>query len=138
MHIHTGNTRQPEPQLKSSSCSSAILSHNLRDAIPSHNSRNVMCLTLILSHNSRNLTSRPSRYHQSFVDHAHPKQTKLMPLHHRLALPWSCHAKLASRSPAGDTCLEAPSASNATISTSIAWRDNPYRQAPCASIPTYE
>ncbi|QCD79475.1 hypothetical protein DEO72_LG1g3117 [Vigna unguiculata] len=38
-HTHTDNTRQPEPQLKGSSCSSVILSHNLRDAIPSHNSR---------------------------------------------------------------------------------------------------
>ncbi|QCE01103.1 hypothetical protein DEO72_LG7g2395 [Vigna unguiculata] len=32
-HTHTGNTRQPEPQLKSSSCSSIILSHNSRDVI---------------------------------------------------------------------------------------------------------
>ncbi|QCD83795.1 hypothetical protein DEO72_LG2g4142 [Vigna unguiculata] len=39
-HTHTGNTRQPEPQLKGPSCSSAISSHNSRDAIPSHNSRN--------------------------------------------------------------------------------------------------
>jgi len=38
-HTHTGNTRQPEPQLKSSSCSSAIPSHNSRHAILSHNSR---------------------------------------------------------------------------------------------------
>jgi len=27
-HTHTSNTHQPEPQLKSSSCSSAIPSHN--------------------------------------------------------------------------------------------------------------
>jgi len=51
VHSHTGNTRQPEPQLKSSSCSSAIPSHNLRYAISSHNSRNATCLTPILSHN---------------------------------------------------------------------------------------
>jgi len=35
---------------------------------------------------------------------------------------------------AGDTCRQVPSASNAIVSTSIAWRDNPYRQAPHASI----
>jgi len=52
-HTHTGNTRQPEPQLKGSSCSSAIPSHNSRDAIPSHKSRNTTCLTPIPSHNSR-------------------------------------------------------------------------------------
>ncbi|QCD87161.1 hypothetical protein DEO72_LG3g1695 [Vigna unguiculata] len=98
-YTHTGNTRQPEPQLKSFSCSSAILSHISRDVILSHNSRNVTCLTPISSYNSRNPASRPSRYHQSFVDHAHPKQTKLMPLHHCLALLRSRHAKLASRPP---------------------------------------
>ncbi|QCD92901.1 hypothetical protein DEO72_LG5g970 [Vigna unguiculata] len=52
-HTHTGNTRQPEPQLKSSSCSSTIPSNNSRDAIPSHNSRNITCLIPIPSHNSR-------------------------------------------------------------------------------------
>ncbi|QCE06134.1 hypothetical protein DEO72_LG9g1145 [Vigna unguiculata] len=52
-HTHTGNTRQPEPQLKGSSCSSAIPSHNSRDSILSHNSRNITCLTPIPSHNSR-------------------------------------------------------------------------------------
>jgi len=36
-HTHTDNTRQPEPQLKSSSCSSAIPSHNSRDVILGHN-----------------------------------------------------------------------------------------------------
>jgi len=35
---------------------------------------------------------------------------------------------------AGDTCRQAPNASNAIVSTSIAWRENPYRQAPRASI----
>jgi len=81
-HTHTGNTRQPEPQLKSSSCSSAILSHNSRDVIPSHNSRNATCLTPIPSHNlgdmfwattQGTLASRPSRYHQSLIDHTYPK-----------------------------------------------------------------
>jgi len=52
-HTHTDNTRQLEPQLKGSSCSSAIPSHNSRDVILSHNSRNTTCLTPILSHNSR-------------------------------------------------------------------------------------
>ena len=51
-HTHTGNTRQPEQQLQGSSCSSAIPSHNSRDVILSHNSRNTTCLTPILSHNS--------------------------------------------------------------------------------------
>jgi len=82
-HTHTGNTRQLEPQLKSSSCSSTIPSHNSRDAILSHNSRNVRCLTPIPTHNSRDmfqvttqgtLASRPSRYPQSLVDHPHLKQ----------------------------------------------------------------
>ncbi|QCE03630.1 hypothetical protein DEO72_LG8g1655 [Vigna unguiculata] len=52
-HTHTGNTLPPEPQLKGSSRSSAIPSHNSRDAILSHNSRNTTCLTPIPSHNSR-------------------------------------------------------------------------------------
>ena len=64
LHTHTGNTRQSEPQLKDSLCSSAIPSHNSRDVIPSHNSRNATCLPSILSHNSRNIpASRPLRYH---------------------------------------------------------------------------
>jgi len=79
---------QPEPQLKSSLCSSVISSHNSRDVILSHNSRNITCLTPILSHNSRDMfratthgtpTSQPSRYHQSLVNHAHPKQAKHRP-----------------------------------------------------------
>jgi len=82
---HTGNTRQPEPQLKSSSCSSAILSHNSRGVISNHNSRNTTCLTPIPSHNSRDmfwattqgtLASRPLRYPRSLVDHAHPSKQK--------------------------------------------------------------
>ena len=52
-HTHTGHTRQPEPQLKGFSCSSAIPSHNSRDVIPSLNSRNTTCLTPIPSHHSR-------------------------------------------------------------------------------------
>jgi len=67
-HTHTGNTRQPEPQLKGSSCSSAIPSNNSRDAILSHNSRNTTCFNPYLepqlkgyvpSHNSRN-TNNPT------------------------------------------------------------------------------
>jgi len=86
-HTHTGNTRQPEPQLKSFSCSSAIMSHNSRDVIMSHNSRNAMCLTPILSHNSRDTFRAITEgtlqlphlymYHQSLVDHAHQKQQAL-------------------------------------------------------------
>jgi len=85
-HTHTGNTRQSEQQLKHSSRSSTIPSHNSRDVIPSHNSRNVTCLPSIPSHNSRdtvlsqNSRNTPARrflrYHQSIVDHAHPKQKK--------------------------------------------------------------
>jgi len=95
-HTHTDNTRQSEPQLKNSSCSFVILSHNSRDVILSHNSRNAICLPSIPSHNSRDIipspnsrntsASRPLRYHQSLVDHAHPKQTTVLPLHYRLAL----------------------------------------------------
>ncbi|QCE11755.1 hypothetical protein DEO72_LG10g2992 [Vigna unguiculata] len=67
-HTHTGNTRQPESQLKSSSCSPAIPSHNSRDDILSHNSRNTTCFNpypepqlkgYVLSHNSRN-TNNPT------------------------------------------------------------------------------
>ena len=36
-HTHTDNISRPEPQLKSSSCSSAIPSHNSREVIPGHN-----------------------------------------------------------------------------------------------------
>ena len=46
LHNHTNNTHQSEPQLKDSSYSSAILSHNARDVIPSHNSRNATCFPL--------------------------------------------------------------------------------------------
>jgi len=53
-HTHTGNTRQSEPCLKDSSCSSVILSHNSRDVILSHNSRNATCFSPIPRHNSRN------------------------------------------------------------------------------------
>jgi len=96
VHTHTSNARQPEPQLKSFSCSFAILSHNLRDAIPSHNLRdailshnlrNTTCLTPIPSHNSKDTfrattqgtpASRPLRYPISLVDHTH--QSKQKPL----------------------------------------------------------
>jgi len=88
VHTHTGNTRQPEPQLKISLCSSAIPGHNSKDVISSHNSRNTTCLTPILSNNSRDTfwattqgipASRPSRYHQSIVDHVHQsRQTTLL------------------------------------------------------------
>ena len=112
VHTHTGNTRQPEPQLKSSLCSSAIPSHNSRDVIPSHNSRNATCLTPILSHNSRDTfrattqgtpTSWPSRYHKSLVDHASPKHYKThLPPQYRLALLTSRQAQCASRPPGGE------------------------------------
>ena len=52
-HTHTSNTRQSKPQLKECLYSSAVPSHNSRDVIRSHNSRNVTCLPSIPSHNSR-------------------------------------------------------------------------------------
>jgi len=94
MHTHTDNTRQLKPQLKSSSCSSAIPSHNSRDAILSHNPRNATCLTPILSLNSRDTfwattqgtpASQPLRYHKSLVDQAHQsKHNTHLSQHHRL------------------------------------------------------
>jgi len=79
--------RHLEPQLKEFHVLNPYLESQLKGYVPSHNSRNP--------------TSRPLRYHQSFVDHAHPKQTKFVPLHHHLALLQSRHAKLASRPPGG-------------------------------------
>jgi len=76
VHTHTGNTRQLEPQLKSSSCSSDIPRHNWRDVIPSHNSKNVTCLTPIPSHKSRNISKSTLETSLKLVDHAHSKQTK--------------------------------------------------------------
>jgi len=79
VHTHTGNTRHPKPQLKSSSCS-AIPSHNSGDVISSHNLRNATWLTPIPSHNSRDTfqaitQGRPAnrflRYHHNIVEHAH-------------------------------------------------------------------
>ncbi|QCE11375.1 hypothetical protein DEO72_LG10g2608 [Vigna unguiculata] len=72
VHTHTGNTHQPEPQLKSSSCSFAIPSQNSRDVILSHNSRNTTCLTLILSHNSRDTfraTTQGIRFEPQLKEH---------------------------------------------------------------------
>ena len=144
LYTHTCNTRQLEPQLNSSLCSSVITSHNSRDSIPSHNSRNTTCLTPISSHNSRDTflattqgtpASQPLKHHQSLVDHAHPKQAKHLCLSN-IAQRYSRVARCTTLSDrlAGDTCRKAPSAYDATVSASIAWRDNPYRQTPHASI----
>jgi len=102
-HTHTDNTRQPEPQLKSSSCLSAILSNNSRDAIPIHNSRNATYLTPIPSHNSRNtskstfkISSKSCRPCTSKVS-----KTQFLPLQYCLALLLSRQAKHASRPPGG-------------------------------------
>jgi len=75
------------------------------------------------------------RHHQSLVDHTHLKQAKHFCLNN---IVWR-YSRVAKRTTlpdhlAGDTCRQALSASNATVSASIAWRDNPYRQAPHASI----
>ena len=51
-HTHTGNTRQPDPQLKSSLCSSAISSHNSRDVIPGHNNGPTSYFKLFLADGS--------------------------------------------------------------------------------------
>jgi len=86
-HTHTDNTRQSEPYLKDSLCSSAISSHNSRDVILSHNSRNVTCFSPIPNHNSRNTLARWSlRYHQRLVNHAKANKSQILTLHYRLAL----------------------------------------------------
>jgi len=94
-HTHIGNTRQSEPQLKDfprvhplsrattkgflvfinclepqlKECHvfNPYLEPQLKWYVPSHKSRNT-------------LESPPLRYHQSLVDHAHPKQTDILPL----------------------------------------------------------
>ena len=124
VHPHTDNTSQPEPQLKSSSCSYAISSHNSRDAILSHNSRNTTCSTPISSHNSRDtfwattqgtLASRPLRYLRSLVDDApQSKQTHL--LH---GIPWhnvlgAKRIRLPDRL-AGDAYRQVPRTSDAIV-----------------------
>jgi len=70
-----------------------------------------MCLTPILSHNSRDtfrattqgtLASQPQRYHPKLVDHAHPKPaTQFLLQHYRLTLLTSRQALHAFRSPNG-------------------------------------
>jgi len=91
-HTHIDNIRQSEPQLKECSCSSAIPSHNSKDAISSHNSRKATCLPtipshnssdIVLSHDSRNtLASRSLRYHRK---PCRPNTTKACK-HYALAL----------------------------------------------------
>jgi len=97
----------------------------------------MLILPSILSHNSRNTpTSDPWDIAQSLVDHANPTEAKhsVCFIKNRLVLHTSLQAQRLPDRLAGDTCCQAPSASNATVSTSIAWRDNPYRQAQYASI----
>jgi len=111
-HTYTDNTRQSKPQLRDFSCSSAIPSHNSRDVILSHNSRNVTCLPSILSHNSRDIVpshnsrnipaSRPLRYHPKPCRPRTSKAFKFFSLHYRLALPQNRLAKFRSR-PLGGT-----------------------------------
>ena len=93
--------RHPKPQLKRCHSGPQLKECHVLNPYPEPQLKGY-----VRSHNSRNLASRPSRYHQSFVDHAHPKQTKLMPLHHCLALIQSRHAKLTSR-PSGRATLTA-------------------------------
>jgi len=107
-HTHTYNTHHSEPPpLKECLCSSSISSHNSRDMIPSHNSRNVMCLPsilchnsrdAILSHNSRNAPASSSlRYHSKSYRLCISKPHKPLPLHYRLALLQNRRAKANCR-----------------------------------------
>ena len=136
---HTGNTHQPKPQLKSSSCSSAIPSHNSRFVIPSHNSRNAMCLTLILSHNSRDTfratiqgtpESWPSRLSPKPCRPRTSKASKA-PLLHSIA--WRS-TRVASRTMLSDRLAGTRAARRQVplvpLSSGVAWRDDPPRQAP--------
>jgi len=138
MHTHTGNTCQPEPQLKSFSCSSAILSHNSRDVILSHNSRNDTCLTLIPSHNSRNMfwattqgtpVSQTSRHHKNLVDHAHQsKQNPILLQQYRLALLLSRQANHAFKPPSRTISVARCHACRLPSEfIAIAWRFTYYR-----------
>jgi len=104
MHTHTSNTRNPW-------------------ATTEHNSRNGTCLTPIPSHNSRDTfrattqgtpVSRPSRYHQSLVDHAPPKNKQItFASQYRLVQHTSPRCTTLPDRLARDTCRQAPSASAA-------------------------
>ena len=85
-----------EPQLKRCHSESQLKNCHVLNPYPKPQLKGY-----VPSHNSRNPASRPTRYHQSIVDHAHQKQTKLMPFHHRVALLRSRYAKIASRSLSG-------------------------------------
>jgi len=142
VHTHTGKTRHPEPQLKSSSCSSAILSHNSRDVILGHNSRNATCLTLIPIHNSKDTfrgttqgTSTPLRYQWSLVDHAH-QASKTQTCCSNIAWRSSWGAKrypLPDRL-VGDAYHQALGASVATILAGVAWQNTSCCQALCILV----
>ncbi|QCD93548.1 hypothetical protein DEO72_LG5g1623 [Vigna unguiculata] len=85
-HTHTGNTRQPEPQLKRSSCSSAI---------PSHNSRNTTCLTPIPSHNSKDTfraTTQGTPAIPPLKHHQKPRRSRLQNQQHQY-----CYSKITWR-----------------------------------------
>jgi len=112
----------------------------------SHNSRNATCLTSIPSHNSMDTfwattqgtpASRPSRYHQSFVDHACPQQSK-----HNFWLcnitwccSWATRQNLLPGRLAGTRAARCQTPLM-PFSIGLAWRDNPHRQVPLASKPT--
>ncbi|QCD82708.1 hypothetical protein DEO72_LG2g3048 [Vigna unguiculata] len=90
--------RHPEPQLKRYHSEPQLKECHVLNPYPEPQLKGY-----VLSHNSRNPASQPSR----------------------VAMRNSLPDRLA-----GDTCRQAPSASNATVSASITWWDNPYRQAP--------
>jgi len=105
------------------SCSS-IPSHNSKDAISSHNSRNTTCLTPIPSQNSKDtfwattqgrLARRPLRYPRSLIDHApQSKQTHLL---HSIAWRGVLGARRIKLQDhlAGDAYRQAPRAFDAIV-----------------------
>jgi len=112
-------------------------SHNSRDVILSHNLRNVTCLTLIPSHNSRDIfwatnqgtSNKPifkvspkyCRPHTSIANKAFASASS----------PCAALEPLgASRPPSGGHMMSGAKRLCCHYLISIAWRDDPHRQAP--------
>ena len=101
LHTHTDNTRQSEPQLKRCHFKPQLKECHVFNPYPEPQLKRY-----ITSHNSRNtLASRSLRYHQSLVDHKHPKQTSVLPLHYRLMLLQSRQGKSSFRPSRGSLVL---------------------------------
>ena len=101
-HTHIGNTRQPELQLKSSSCSSVIPGHNSRYVIPSHNWRNTTCFNpypepQLKEHQQSHLWSIT----KSLIDHAYRINNPRLQQQNRLAGDTYRQVLPASRPPSG-------------------------------------